>query len=181
MSRKSILVLGICAALFYVGYDWIDDNVEVVTVRVTGRFEDYYPKLFIVDDPPAVWIRAERPDRLWLDSVRANPRVVVRRGDVDIPYRAEVMDGDDDQERVDELFHAKYGVLDDLAAWIWRRDSVPIRLEPPDELAHDAFPETRDPFPVIAAPKRFSPSAAPRHFQSNNPRRTSRSPLRHHA
>jgi hypothetical protein len=135
MSRKSIFVLGICAALAYAGYDWVGDNVEVVTVRVTGRFEDYYPRLFIVDDPPALWIRAERTDRLWLESVRTNPKVVVRRGDVDFIYRAQVWDGEGSHEQVDELFRAKYGAFDRLSGWIWHRDAVPIRLEQPDAFA----------------------------------------------
>jgi hypothetical protein len=129
-SRKSILGLGICVALTYWAFDWTGRNVEVVTLHTSGGYNDYYPRLFIVDDPPAVWIRAERPDRLWLASLRSNPDVVVRRGDRDVAYRAEVWNGEGGHQRVDQLFRAKYGLIDRAAAWLWRRDAVPVRLEP---------------------------------------------------
>jgi hypothetical protein len=130
-SRKSILGLGLCAALAYAGYDWVSTHVEVVTLHAAG-LHDYYPRLFIVDDGSAAWIRAERPDRLWLAPLRENPRVVVRRGDQDLPYTAVVWNGEGAHESVDALFLAKYGLLDRVSGWVWRRDAVPIRLEPRD-------------------------------------------------
>ena len=78
-SRKSILGLGICAALAYAGHDWYEKNVEIVTVHARGALIDALPRLFIVDEPPVTWIRAERPDRIWLRAVRENPRVIVER------------------------------------------------------------------------------------------------------
>jgi hypothetical protein len=133
-SRRSILGLGIAAALGYYAYDWIGHNVEVVTLHTKGAHQ-HFANLFIVDDPPAVWIRAERPDRLWLASVRDNPEVVVRRGDTNFAYHAEVWNGESGHERVDELFRAKYGVFDRLSGWIWRRNAVPVRLAPKDPFA----------------------------------------------
>ena len=129
-SRKSILGLGICAALAYAGHDWYEKNVEIVTVHTTGALVDSYPRLLIVDDPPVIWIRAERPDRIWLRAMRENPRVTVHRGDRTVAYHATV--GDGDSKRVDRLFREKYGAFDQLSAWIWQRDAVPIRLEPED-------------------------------------------------
>jgi hypothetical protein len=129
-SRKSILGLGICAALAYAGEDWYEKNVEIVTVHATGALVDAYPRVFIVDDPPETWIRAERPDRIWLRAVRENPRVIVQRGDRTIAYHAVV--GEGDSARVDRLFREKYGVFDRISAWLWRRDAVRIRLEPTD-------------------------------------------------
>ena len=128
-SRKSILGLGLCTALAYAGYDWARKNVEVVTLHVSGRMESY-PRVFVVDDPPVVWIRAERPDRIWLRSLRDNPRVVLQRDHRDVAYQATV--GDGDRARIDALFRAKYGVLDRVSGWIWQRDAVPVRLEPVD-------------------------------------------------
>jgi hypothetical protein len=128
-SRRSILGLGLCAALAYAGLDWVEAHVEVVTLHASGN-HDHYPSLFIVDDPPAAWIRAERPDRFWLASVRENPDVVVSRGDRDFAYRAVVWNGEGSHERVDELFRSKYGVVDWVSGWLWRRDAVPVRLEP---------------------------------------------------
>jgi hypothetical protein len=133
-SRRSILGLGIAAALGYYAYEWIGQNVEVVTLHATSAHE-HYAKLFVVDDPPWVWIRAERPNRLWLASVRENPEVTVLRGDREIAYHAEVWNGEGEHNRIDELFRAKYGLFDRLSAWIWRRDAVPVRLEPRDPFA----------------------------------------------
>ena len=48
-SRKSILGLGICAALLYAGADWAEKNVEVATLHATGAREDSYPRLFVVE------------------------------------------------------------------------------------------------------------------------------------
>jgi len=139
ISRRSILGLGMCAALAYSAFDWTEKNVEVVTLHASGAYSDSYTQLFIADDPddPRVaWIRAERPTRLWLKSVRANPEVVVRRGARDIAYHATVWNGDGGHERVDRLFRAKYGELDRAASWFFRRDAVPIRLEPSDQYAN---------------------------------------------
>ena len=139
MSRRSILGLGICAALAYAAYDWTGKNVEVVTLHASGAYTDSYTQLFIADDPNdshVVWIRAERPNRIWLKSVRANPEVTVHRGDLDIAYHATVWNGEGDLARVDRLFRAKYGEIDELAAWFFRRDEVPIRLEPSDQYAN---------------------------------------------
>jgi hypothetical protein len=130
-SRKQILGLGICAALGYAGYDWCEKNVEIVTLHAAGAHADSFPRLFIVDDAPVAWVRAERPDRIWLKSLRENPAVDVQRGDRDSAYHAVV--DESDRERVDALFRAKYGVIDRLSAWVWQRDAVPIRLEPVDD------------------------------------------------
>ncbi len=130
ITRKGLLGVGLCAAVAYAALDWKERNVEVVTLHASGAYSDYYPRLFIVDDPPAAWIRAERPNRLWLASVRANPKVVVRRGERDFTYHAVVWNGDGGHQHVDEMFRAKYGAIDRAAAWFWRRDAVPIRLEP---------------------------------------------------
>jgi hypothetical protein len=136
-SHRGILGIGLGAALVLAGVDWAEKNVEVVTLHVAGRSSDFYPRLFVVDDAPAIWIRAERPDRLWLSAVRENPAVTVHRGDRDIAYHAQVGSSDAGHEWVDKLFRAKYGALDRLAAWVWRRDAVPIRLVPSDQYVGD--------------------------------------------
>lgn len=135
MGRRTILGIALCAALVFAGLDWVQKNVEVVTLHVSGGYTDHYPRLFIVDDPPAVWVRAERPDRLWLESLRSNPKVMVHRGDGDFAYHAQAWNGEGGHEHVDRLFRAKYGAFDRVAAWLFRRNAVPIRLEPRDEFA----------------------------------------------
>ena len=125
-----------CAALVFAGLDWTRKNVEVVTLHVSGGYTDHYPRVFIVDEPPAVWVRAERPDRLWLDVAAVEPggRGAPRRTATSpITHRCGTATAITSASI--ELFRAKYGVFDRVAAWIWRRNAVPIRLEPRGELA----------------------------------------------
>ena len=141
MSRRSILGLGLCLALAYAAFDWTRNNVEVVTLHASGAYSDYNTQLFIVDDPAdsrVAWLRAERPSRFWLKSLRANPEVAVRRGDREIAYHATVWSGEanGDRERVNRLFRTKYGAFDLVAGWFFRRDAVPIRLEPSEKYAN---------------------------------------------
>ena len=136
ISRRSILGLGTCAALAYAAIDWAERNVEVVTLHASGAYNN--TQLFIADDPDdprVVWIRAERPSRRWLKSVSANPEVVVHRHDRDIAYHATIWNGEGGHERVDRLFRAKYGAIDQIAGWFFRRDAVPIQLEPSEKYA----------------------------------------------
>ena len=128
-----------CVAFAYWAYDWARKNIEVVTLHASGAYSDYYTQLFIADDPEdtrVAWIRAERPGWLWLKSVRANPEVIVHRGDRDFAYHATVSSDGSDRDRVDRLFRAKYGAIDQVAAWLFRRDDVPIRLDPSDVYAN---------------------------------------------
>jgi hypothetical protein len=133
VSRRTILLTGLCAALGYSGVDWIRTNVEVATLHVSGGANHHYPRLFVVDDPPVVWIRAERPDRVWLETLRSNPEVVLHRRDGDVAYHARIWDHERSREHIDRLFRVKYGAFDLVSGWIWRRDAVPIQLESRDE------------------------------------------------
>ena len=139
-SRRGILGIAFCAALFFAGLDWTQKNVEVVTLHVSGGYTDHYPQVFIVDDPPGVWVRAERPDRIWLASLRSNPEVVVSRGGHDVAYHAEVWNGDGGHQRIDELFRAKYGAFDRLLARIPEKEqSFAVKRQPfPRGLVADA-------------------------------------------
>jgi hypothetical protein len=130
-SRKSILGLGLFVTLAYAGHQWLERNVEVVTLhtQATAASFDHFARVLIVDDPPSAWIRAEKPDRLWLGALRENPEVLIHRDGRDQRYEAEIWDGGA-HERVDRLFREKYGLLDRVLGWLWRRDPVMIRLDP---------------------------------------------------
>ena len=134
--RKRFLISALLALAAWYSLNWIETNLEIVTLHTRGRAQDHYTRLFIVDDDERkfAWIRAERPDRLWLEALRAYPEVVVRRGVRDIRYRAVPWNGSGGHRRVDALFRAKYGVFDLLSGFVWRRDAVPIRLELPSEV-----------------------------------------------
>ena len=128
--RKRFLVTMLLAFAAWYSLNWIEANVELATVHTHSGAQDYYARVFIVDDAalPGVWIRAERPDRLWLKALRNNPEVVVHRGGQDFLYTAEPWEGSGGHQRIDGLFREKYGPFDALSGIFWRRDAVPIRL-----------------------------------------------------
>ena len=128
-------MLALCASLVYYGVYWVRTNVEIATLRVSGTSTDYYPRVLVAEEPPSIWVRAERPDRLWLAALRLHPDVTVRRAGVDYAYHAHIWDQDFDRERVDRMFSAKYGAIDRVSAWFWRRNAVPIRLDPRGDFA----------------------------------------------
>lgn len=129
VSRRTLLVI-LLIVTAWLGCSRLRDHMEVATLFIRGRNEDFYTRLWVVDAPPHVWIRAERPDRMWLKGIRENPNVSLTRGDRVYHLRAVVWNGKEAHEQVDRLFRAKYGLLDVIAGFLWRRDSVPIRLEP---------------------------------------------------
>jgi hypothetical protein len=129
-SRRTIFTIGLILTFSYAGWDWLQRNVEIVTLHAIGEHDDYFPNLLIVDDGEDAWIRAERPDRFWLEGIRTNPHVTVHRGDQDVRYNAKIWDGESSREHIDALFRAKYGVIDRISAFVWQRDEVPIRLSP---------------------------------------------------
>lgn len=130
MVRTRFLVLALLAAALWYAKGWVEAHVEIATLHTRGPQQVHYTRLFVVDDPPVLWVRAERPDRLWLEALRSNPTVVLRRGDADVRYQALPWNGTGGHQRVDALFREKYGPFDVVSGLLWRRDAVPIRLEP---------------------------------------------------
>lgn len=131
--RRRFLVFALAAAALWYAKSWAETHVETVTLHIHGGVTDHFTTLFVVDDPPYVWVRAERPGRLWLASLRANSNVDLQRGAVSTPYVA--YPDETARPRVSRLFREKYGVIDQLAELLWQRDDVPIRLEPSDDVA----------------------------------------------
>lgn len=128
VSRRALLVV-LLFVTAWLGWTHVSESMEVVTLLSKGSLEDYYTRLWIVDDADNhTWVRAERPDREWLQAVRQNPNVTLWRGGQRYLMRAVILNhGANDH--VDRLFRAKYGAIDAIAGFLWRRHSVPIRLE----------------------------------------------------
>ena len=122
----AISIVAACVA----GLGWLQSHVEMAMLGTTGLNRDHFTRVFVVDDSANVWVRADRPDRLWLDGLRERPDVTLERADGPIAYRAEIWPGEDAQAYVDGLFRDKYGPVDVVTGILWRRESVPIRLEP---------------------------------------------------
>lgn len=127
-NRKAWLLAALSLAA-WLGWREAIRPLEVVTLVVPrAGVQDHYARLWVVDDGPYVWIRAETPDRSWLDAIEERTRVTLWRNGEKQRFRATV------HERaapyVDPLFREKYGLVDRVRELVWRRHSVPIRLKP---------------------------------------------------
>ena len=123
-----LILLGLTCVL---AWRTISRGAHEIAVLHTSTYEheDHFAAVWVVDDGPYVWIRAEDPARLWLPAVRAEPGVTLRRGGRQYAYRATVWDAPDARAYVDPLFRAKYGLADQVRALFRRSGTVPIRLD----------------------------------------------------
>lgn len=128
LNRRRLLwiLLGVTV---WLAWTHVRDSLETVTLFARGLHDDHYVQLWVVDQGPYTWVRAERPDRSWLDALRQRPNTTMWRNGQEMEVRAVVWEGDGGAEHVDKLFRAKYGVLDVVAGYFWHRDSVPVRIE----------------------------------------------------
>jgi hypothetical protein len=129
--RKTIAYLLIGWAVFF-GWKSVSRGAQETVVLHTGTVghEDHFATLWVVDDGPRVWIRAENRARRWLGPVRVNPNVELRRAGRTYRYRAVAFDDPDAVAYVDALFRKKYGFADRVREALGARDPLPIRLEP---------------------------------------------------
>lgn len=130
--QRRTLVLALCAIGLYYAWQALGRSVdEVATLYAPGLgTDDHYTRVWVVEDRPYTWIRAERPTRSWLPAVRGNPNVTLTRHGQRAAYRAEVREDAETVAFVDALFREKYGLADEARELLAPRQSVPIRLEP---------------------------------------------------
>ncbi len=130
VTRGWILFFSIAVAVFF-GWQNLSRSAHETAVLHTPNVRnwDTYTTLWVVEDEHNLWIRAESRQRLWLDSLRGNPRVELRRNGRTFSYRANLYDTAETRAYVDPMFREKYGLADHLRALVTRRDTVPIRLE----------------------------------------------------
>jgi hypothetical protein len=95
----------------------------------TVENQDHFATVWVVDDGPYVWIRAEDPARLWLPAVQEDPNVSLRRAGREYAYQATLWDTPEGRAYVDPLFRAKYGFADRVRALFRRAGTIPIRLD----------------------------------------------------
>jgi hypothetical protein len=130
--QRRTLVYALCALALYFGWQALGRSaIEVATLYAPGvGTDDHYTRIWVVEDRPYTWIRAERPTRSWLPAVRSNPNVTLTRHGQRVNYLATVNEDPEAVVFVDELFRKKYGLADTAREIFTRRQSVPIRLEP---------------------------------------------------
>ncbi len=132
LSRGKVLFF-LVAVCVYCGWQNLSLAAhESVVLHIPDvRNRDTYATLWVVDDGRHLWLRSETPQRRWLQLLRDNPIVKLRRNGQTVRYRANVQDSADARAYVAPMFRAKYGIADEFHAMLTRRDSVPIRLELP--------------------------------------------------
>jgi hypothetical protein len=129
MLTRRKLLLALCLVAAALVWNAVS-AMEVATLSVPGARDDHYARVWVVDAKPYVWIRAETPRRRWLEPLRTNPNVWLWRGGRRHPYRARIWEETDAHAYVDELFRAKYGLLDGIRRFGRREPTILIRLEP---------------------------------------------------
>jgi hypothetical protein len=130
--QRRTLLWALCAVGLYYGWQAFARSAqEVATLYapVVGA-DDHYTRVWVVEERPYLWIRAETPARSWLPAVRANPEVVLTHRDRRTEYRAEPRQDPETVAHVNALFRAKYGLADAARDVLSQRQPVPIRLEP---------------------------------------------------
>ena len=129
--RRLVTWLLLGAAL-YVGWESFSRAAQETVVLRTSTLanEDHFATLWVVDDPPSVWIRAETRQRRWLDAVLKHPEVELRRDERTLRYTATPYDTDEARAYVDAMFREKYGLADRLRELLGPRDTLPFRLDP---------------------------------------------------
>ena len=130
---RTLVTWALLGAAVYFGWENLSPSAQETVVLRTSTLgnEDHFATLWVVDDPPHVWIRAENRQRRWLDSVLRHPEVELRRGDETLHLVATPYDTPDARAYVDAMFREKYGLADRLRELLTPRDTLPIRLDPP--------------------------------------------------
>lgn len=130
MITRKVLVWAFVAALAALAWNVISTQ-EVATLHVLGPgASHHYARVWVVDAKPYAWIRAETPDRHWLEPLRESPNVYLWRGEQRFAYRAVIREDLESVAFVNELFRQKYGFVDQLRETLRERHVIPVQLEP---------------------------------------------------
>ena len=129
-SRRSLLMVLLGLSCFLAWRTLSRGTAEIAVLHTsTVENQDHFASVWVVDDGPYLWIRAEDPARRWLPAVREEPRVSLRRAGRAHAYRAMLWDTPEGCAYVDPLFRAKYGLAEDVRALFRRSETIPIRLD----------------------------------------------------
>jgi len=131
MTRRTFVLVILAVALYFGGRSFLNAMGEVATLYAPGvGIDDHYTRVWVVEERPYVWIRAEKPTRSWLPAVRANPNVTLTRHGQRAVYHATVREDSQSIAFTNALFRRKYGLADEVREILEQRQPVPIRLEP---------------------------------------------------
>lgn len=140
--RRAMLAIGIAAGLLVLGSLVLDEG-EVVTLLTEKGGRQYSTQLWVVEVDGRQYVRANRPNALWLARLATNPAVELRRDSAPHPeaveiYWASLVDDPAVKARVDAEIARKYHFADRTwGRFAKRSDSLVIELLPrsPDRSA----------------------------------------------
>jgi hypothetical protein len=120
------------AAVFFGWQNLSRSAYETVVLRIPSvSNQDTYVNLWVAEDARNIWIRAESPERLWLQYVGDRPVVDLQRQGETTQYVAVLLDNNRTRSYVDDMFRSKYGLADEVRGFAPGYQTVPIRLERP--------------------------------------------------
>lgn len=131
--RLLLLAVGILAAAIVTLSAFAIDEGEVVTlVSIDGANAQFETSVWIVEIDGVHWLRATRPDALWLARMRNHPEVGIVRGDHRREsFLAVPIDTPEGRAKINEAMARKYGAADGILRRFVDADrSVPVRLDP---------------------------------------------------
>jgi hypothetical protein len=128
MLGAALLVLTVVGAAL-----WMRGG-EVVTLHTSDAAGAHYATdLWIADVGGDLYLRG-RPDRAWVQRLRAQPRVELVRQGRTRAYEAHLVDLPAVVAAVESAMAAKYGAANMLAETVFdRRKHIAIRLDPVEE------------------------------------------------
>lgn len=130
-TRRSLQLVLCIATAWFVWSVFARSAQETVTLHVSDvRNEDHFARVWVVEDRPFLWIRAEGPDRRWLGPLTQKQQVTLTRAGRRSHYAASVREDAEARSYVDALFREKYGTADLARDVIFDRQTIPIRLTP---------------------------------------------------
>jgi hypothetical protein len=129
--RALLLAVGIAVAAIVIASNTQDEGEVVTLITRNGSAADYDTQLWIVDWNGQLYLRAGSPRAHWLERLRANPLVTLKRQGETLAFTALPKDDPETRAAVNDHMAAKYGYADRLWGHLGdRRRSVPILLEP---------------------------------------------------
>lgn len=107
-------------------------ELVVLKTRDIDR-QDFYTTLWAVDEDRWIWLRAISPNSPWLEHLSSGKPVELERNGETTRYEVSVIHDPRIRRQVDAWMREKYGLADRARELVWGRDTVPVKLELPDE------------------------------------------------
>jgi hypothetical protein len=85
LDRRTMLTALLLVTAYYAWGNLSRSVGEIATLHAPGSgIDDHYARVWVVEEGPYYWLRAETPSRRWLESIYENPIVASRPGPIEI-------------------------------------------------------------------------------------------------